>query len=86
MQEAIDWVKRCPNPHEEDCEIEIRPVFEMDDFGEAMPPNCGLRRNASWKMLGAMLRKREFEFQPVGTILELPGGGRSTLSNANWLR
>ena len=38
MDEAIAWVKRCPNPHEEDCQIEIRPVFEMDDFGEAMTP------------------------------------------------
>lgn len=36
MQEAIDWVKQCPNPMMEDSEIEIRPVFEMDDFGDAM--------------------------------------------------
>ena len=33
---AIAWVKRCPNPHDEACEIEIRPVFEADDFGEAL--------------------------------------------------
>lgn len=32
-EEAIEWVKRCPNPHNEDCEIEIRQVFEADDFG-----------------------------------------------------
>jgi hypothetical protein len=38
LQEAIDWVKRCPNPHEEECEIEIRPFFEMEDFGAAMTP------------------------------------------------
>jgi hypothetical protein len=38
LQEAIDWVKRCPNPHDEQCEIEIRPVFEADDFGEALTP------------------------------------------------
>jgi hypothetical protein len=36
MAEAIDWVKQCPNPMMEDSEIEIRPVFEMDDFGDAM--------------------------------------------------
>lgn len=36
MEEAIDWVKQCPNPMMEDSEIEIRPVFEMDDFGDAM--------------------------------------------------
>jgi hypothetical protein len=31
LQEALDWVKRCPNPHEEECEIEIRPVFQIED-------------------------------------------------------
>ena len=31
-QEAIDWVRRCPNPHEGDCEIEIRQIFEEADF------------------------------------------------------
>ncbi|MCI0734673.1 MAG: YciI family protein [Beijerinckiaceae bacterium] len=36
--EAIEWVKRCPNPHYEDCEIEIRQVFEAEDFGEASTP------------------------------------------------
>ncbi len=36
MEEAIDWVKQCPNPMMEDSEIEVRPVFEMDDFGDAM--------------------------------------------------
>ena len=38
MAEAIAWAKRCPNPHEEECEIEIRPVFEAEDFGEALTP------------------------------------------------
>ena len=42
LQEAVDWVKRCPNPHAEDCEIEIRQVFATDDFGEALTPE--LRR------------------------------------------
>ena len=32
-EEAIEWIKRCPNPHSEDCEIEIRQVFELEDFG-----------------------------------------------------
>lgn len=36
MEEAIDWVKQCPNPMMEDSEIEIRPVFEIEDFGDAM--------------------------------------------------
>ena len=38
MDEAIEWVKRCPNPMNEESEIEIRPVFEADDFGEAFTP------------------------------------------------
>jgi hypothetical protein len=37
-QEAIDWVKRCPNPHSEDSEIEIRQVFEAEDFGAEFTP------------------------------------------------
>jgi hypothetical protein len=37
-EEAIEWVKRCPNPHDEDCEIEIRQVFEAEDFGAALTP------------------------------------------------
>jgi hypothetical protein len=38
MEEAIEWVKRCPNPMMEDSDIDIRPVFEMEDFGDAMTP------------------------------------------------
>ena len=38
LQEAIDWVKRCPNPHDEDSDIEIRQVVSADDFGEAFTP------------------------------------------------
>jgi hypothetical protein len=37
-QEAIEWVKRCPNPHNEDSEIEIRQVFEAEDFGAEFTP------------------------------------------------
>ncbi len=37
-EEAIEWLKRCPNPHEDDCEVEIRQVFEAPDFGENMTP------------------------------------------------
>ena len=38
MEEAIEWVKRCPNPHSKDFEIEIRQVFEACDFGPALTP------------------------------------------------
>ena len=38
MDEAIEWVKRCPNPMNEDSEIEIRQVFEAEDFGAEFTP------------------------------------------------
>jgi hypothetical protein len=39
MEEAIEWVRRCPDPMpEETAEIEIRPVFEVEDFGEVLTP------------------------------------------------
>ena len=38
MDEAIEWVKRCPNPMEGESEIEIRQVFEADDFGDELTP------------------------------------------------
>jgi hypothetical protein len=37
-EEVIEWVRRCPNPMEGESEIEIRQIFEADDFGEAMTP------------------------------------------------
>jgi hypothetical protein len=37
-EEAIEWVKRCPNPHPEECEIEIRQLFEAEDFGAELTP------------------------------------------------
>ena len=36
-EEAIEWVKRCPNPHEGDSEIEIRQVLDISDWGELTP-------------------------------------------------
>jgi hypothetical protein len=38
LQEAIDWAKRCPNPTGTESELEIRQVFEADDFGEEFTP------------------------------------------------
>src|SRR5262245_18616432 len=38
MQEAVDWVKRCPNPMESESDIEIRPLFEAEDFGAELTP------------------------------------------------
>jgi hypothetical protein len=38
MAEAVEWVKRCPNPMPGPSEIEIRPLYEMADFGENVTP------------------------------------------------
>ena len=38
LDEAIEWVKRCPNPMNEESEIEIRQVFEAEDFGAEFTP------------------------------------------------
>jgi uncharacterized protein (TIGR02246 family) len=51
MQDAIDWVKRCPNPMSEDSDIEIRPLFELEDLAASDP-------------IGAW-RKREHELSAV---------------------
>ena len=46
MEEAIEWAKRCPNPMPgEDSDIEIRQVFEMEDFGDAMPADMRERES-----------------------------------------
>ena len=38
MEEAIEWARRCPNPTGEESELEIRPLFEAEDFGEEFTP------------------------------------------------
>ncbi|MDE2154897.1 MAG: YciI family protein [Xanthomonadaceae bacterium] len=45
LDEAIEWVRRCPNPFDGESEIEIRQVFEAEDFAEA--PASGLRGQVS---------------------------------------
>ena len=51
LEEAIQWVKRCPNPHDGPGEIEIRRVFEADDFGDALTPEM--------RKMEERLRKKE---------------------------
>lgn len=47
LDEAIAWVKRCPNPMPGPSEIEIRPVVDLADFGDAVSPEA----DAAWKRL-----------------------------------
>lgn len=54
MDEAIEWVKKCPNPMEEDSNIEIRPFFSIDDFAEADPEGEVRERELSMRQEIAM--------------------------------
>ena len=38
MDEAVAWLKKCPNPHPDECEVEIRQIFSPEDFGDALTP------------------------------------------------
>lgn len=55
LEEAIEWVKRCPNPMEGESEIEIRPVFEGEDFGTELTPEL---REAEARMRAEMDRRK----------------------------
>jgi hypothetical protein len=48
MDEAIEWAKRCPNPMPGDSELEIRPVFEAEDFGEQFTPELREQEKRVW--------------------------------------
>src|SRR3982075_1245223 len=52
-EEAIEWVKRCPNPHEGESEIEIRQVFEAEDFGAEFTPELREKEDRLRKQLAA---------------------------------
>lgn len=54
-EEAIEWVKRCPNPLEEEAEIEIRQVFETEDFGTEFTPEL---REAEERIRAEIATKR----------------------------
>jgi hypothetical protein len=43
MDEAVAWARRCPNPMSGPSELEIRPMFEAEDFGEALTPEIAAR-------------------------------------------
>ena len=55
MEEAVEWVRRCPNPMEGESEIEIRPVFEAEDFGEQFTPEL----RAQEERLAAEIKRQQ---------------------------
>ena len=53
MAEAVEWVKRCPNPMPGPSEIEIRPIFEAADFGDALTPELAAQEDRIRERLAA---------------------------------
>jgi hypothetical protein len=56
MEEAVEWVKRRPNPHASDSEIEIRQVFEMEDFASILTPEMK-EQDERWRAQQAAAKK-----------------------------
>ena len=73
LQEAIDWVKKCPNPMLEDSDIEIRPYMEVEDFGEAFTPELQ-EQEAALRATGLGLNSPTFQVCPD---LEIAGLNQS---------
>ena len=53
MAEAVEWVKRCPNPMLGPSEIEIRPLYEMADFGDLLTPDAEKPHTSNRERLGS---------------------------------
>ena len=73
LQEAIEWVKKCPNPMMEDSDIEIRPYFENEEFGEAFTPELQ-EQEAAIRACALGLNKPTFQ---IGSELLIAGINRS---------
>lgn len=57
-EEAIEWVKRCPNPMEGESEIEIRQVFEAEDFGKEFTPELREHEDRLRKQIAANSKRK----------------------------
>ncbi len=66
LHEAIEWVKRCPNPMAEESDIEIRPLFEAEDFGESFSPEL---REQEAAVRAATLGLHALRFENHGELL-----------------
>ena len=56
LQEAIEWVKRCPNPTGAEAEIEIRQVFEAEDFGAEFTPELREQEKRVWEQAAQLAK------------------------------
>jgi hypothetical protein len=61
MEDANAWVKRCPNPENNDFEIEIRTVFELDDFGPALTPDLRAQEEHLRETKDSKTKKRSLD-------------------------
>ncbi len=59
MDEALEWVKRCPNPTGTDSEVEIRQVFEAEDFGAEFTPELREQEKRLWAQAAAQAAARK---------------------------
>jgi len=53
MEEAVEWLKRCPNPMPGESEVEIRPVYELTDFGESFTPEARAKEERLRKQIAS---------------------------------
>jgi len=53
MEEAVEWLKRCPNPHSDETEVEIRRIFEPSDFGAELTPELREQEDRLRKQVSA---------------------------------
>jgi AraC family transcriptional regulator len=88
MEEAVEWLKRCPNPHNEPGEVEIRPVFSFEDFASELTPElreneAGLR--AKTMGLGAVRFETGHELLVAGSNNTYDAESRSNIP-AQWSR
>jgi hypothetical protein len=57
MEEAVEWLKKCPNPHNEVSDVEIRPLFESDDFGAEFTPELREQEDRLREKLASQQKK-----------------------------
>lgn len=72
MEQAVEWARRCPDPMPgEDAELEIRPLFEAEDFGEELTPEL---RAQEERLLAELERKKQSQALPSASPSHKPDG------------
>jgi hypothetical protein len=59
MEEAVEWAKRCPNPMPGESDLEIRQIFELEDFGAELTPELRDQEERLWSQIGDPARKKD---------------------------